>query len=64
MITGMARKNPSSAASNPAATPRDIANATPNSVPIMAEATPAIRLIANVSAAPPSGPSGQVPHSR
>lgn len=64
MMTGMARKKPNTAASSPAAMPRDIASATPSRVPSTAEATPAIRLIANVSAAPPSGPSGQVPHSR
>ncbi len=62
MMTGMARKKPSTAASNPAATPRDIASATPSKVPSAAEATPAIRLIANVSAAPPNGPSGGAPH--
>ncbi|MNH35172.1 hypothetical protein D3C79_958340 [compost metagenome] len=64
MITGIARKKLSTAANNPAATPRDIANATPSSVPRTAEAIPAIRLIASVNAAPPNGPSGQVPHSK
>ncbi|GAB7264361.1 hypothetical protein DZS_02330 [Dickeya ananatis] len=58
MITGIARKKPNTTANSPPAQPRNIASATPSTVPSIAEVSPAIRLSTNVNAAPPNGPSG------